>query len=142
MKRVAFFLALSSIIILSGCGKEIRGTGTAGSTSCPMVFPKAGLCAKIDWIAGPTVGSDSTYQITFWQKEGGAETSPFIPPTAEVGSLLRMTCCGSVHFPTVKKSSTGKFTVTEAKFMTGNWEVYVQLKHGGDVEKQFVNVSL
>jgi hypothetical protein len=53
-----------------------------------------------------------------------------------------MTCCGSVSFPKVNKLAEGKYAVTDASFAPGKWEVYVQLKQGEQVEKQFVKVQV
>ena len=53
-----------------------------------------------------------------------------------------MTCCGSISFPKVEKISDGKYSVTKVRFIPGSWEVYVQLKNGDAVEKQFIPVKL
>jgi hypothetical protein len=116
-------------------------TAATGRNSCPLTFAQNGLCADLQWTQGPTVDSESVFQVSFWALENGSP-SKLTEPTGEVGAFIRMTCCGSVFFPKVTKVSEGKYLVSNVKFTPGKWEVYVQLKNGNAVEKQFVPVNL
>lgn len=149
LKPVFFFFALS----LLGCGKSITASkepalppspqnGAATPAACPLSFASEGLCAQITWTTGPSADEESAFEVVFWKKEGGAATGPFVEPKAQVGSYIRMTCCGSISFPKVNKIADGKYAVSKVRFVPGSWEVYVQLKQGAAVEKQFVPVKL
>ena len=110
--------------------------------SCPLKFAQSGLCGDIQWVSGPSADKESSFYVTFWDDKTGSAQGPWIEPSGQVGAFIRMTCCGSVFFPTVSKAETGKYLVSKVKFTPGKWEVYVQLKKGNDVEKQFVSVNL
>jgi len=144
-------------LIATGCGKQSDtstepakkpggpGTQSGGATAtgaCPLFFASEGLCAQIVWTAGPSADGDSSFDVSFWKKDTGTSTGPFTEPSSQVGSYIRMTCCGSISFPKVNKIADGKYGVTKVRFVPGEWEVYVQLKNGAAIEKQFVPVKL
>ncbi|MFM8315995.1 MAG: hypothetical protein ACKOA8_17080 [Deltaproteobacteria bacterium] len=143
-------------ILLVSCGKENGSSSRSGvmkhtlvikrassiQRSCPLRFAQSGLCGGIQWISGPSADKESSFYVTFWDEKTGSEQGPWVEPAGQVGSFIRMTCCGSVFFPTVSKAETGKYLVSKVKFTPGKWELYVQLKKGNDVEKQFVSVNL
>lgn len=146
---VRCFLGMS-LILLVGCGHETKhplvservSASQVRGTTCPMDFPKAGFCAKIDWVTGPTSEKLSSYKVSFWNKDLGSDTGPFVEPPGIAGSYLRMKCCGSLFFPKVKKLSEGVYLVSDAQFSEGSWEVYVQIKSASGAEKTFIPVSL
>jgi len=138
-------------LLIAGCGKEIETLKTISNrpqfarsahSGCPLKFSSSGLCSDIHWTEGPTVDKDSSFIITFWSEKDGSSTGPWVEPSAQVGAFIRMTCCGSVFFPKVTKVEPGKYSVTNVKFTPGKWEVYVQLKSGDVVEKQFLTIQL
>jgi len=116
--------------------------GLASANDCPLYFPSEHLCGNIVWDKAPSADSKSEFIVSFWKKEEGSSSGPFVDPKGQVGVFLRMTCCGSVSFPAVKKVTEGEYAVTDASFSPGNWEVYVQLKQGEQVDKQFVKVHV
>jgi len=145
---------LALALLLSACGKETplsgspainpatQGGGAATANACPLYFPSEDLCAEISWVVGPSADAESSFNVSFWKKSTGSAAGPLTEPTSQVGSYIRMTCCGSISFPKVNKVSDGKYSVTKVRFVPGSWEVYVQLKNGEKVEKQFVPVKL
>ncbi len=137
--------------LLISCGREILFPRTektsyhsfmAVKTACTLKFAQAGLCSEINWITGPTVDQESSFTVTFWNEKEASSKGSWVEPNAQVGAFIRMTCCGSVFFPKVNKVENGKYLVSNVKFTPGKWEVYVQLKKGDVVEKQFVTVNL
>jgi hypothetical protein len=154
-KFPALVLAVLVGMVLASCGRE-SGSRTQASqeqngvapgaasspASCPLSFPNAGLCGQIQWVVGPTADEASSFKLTFWNKDTGSAAGPFTEPSAQVGSYIRMTCCGSISFPTVNKVSDGNYTVSKVRFVPGSWEVFVQLKNGTAIEKQFIPVKL
>ena len=137
-------------ILINGCGKQtptvakrkvFYRTSTLTKSNCPLKFAEAGLCANIKWTQGPSVDQESMFELTFTKTEN-FPSNELVEPTAQVGSFIRMTCCGSVFFPSVSKISDGKYLVSKLKFTPGKWEVYVQLKNGNSIEKQFITLNL
>lgn len=140
-----FFSTLTIFLIafVSGCGSNKPFVQSPSKTrSCALKFAVVGLCSEINWINGPSVDGESSFTITFWSEKEGSSNGPWIEPSAQVGAFIRMTCCGSVFFPKVSKVESGKYLVSNVKFTPGKWEVYVQLKSGDVVEKQFITVNL
>lgn len=128
---------------IAGCGSEDRARGFKNeATSCPLYFASENLCAEITWVKGPSADVKSAFVLVFWKRDTNTSKGPLSEPSAQVGVFLRMSCCGSISFPKVEKAGLGKFSVTEANFMPGNWEVYVQLKQGENLDKQFVKVQV
>lgn len=141
-------LALSFLILSCGTKEKAPATrklryrtAATGLNSCPLKFAQSGLCANLQWTQGPTVDGESAFEVSFWAS-GNGSSSKLTEPTGQVGAFIRMTCCGSVFFPKVTKVSEGKYLVSNVKFTPGKWEVYIQLKNGNAVEKQFVSVNL
>ena len=137
-------------MLACGCGREPKSPlgvqkasiTQAGASFCPMVFPKAGLCAKIHWVNGPSSEQASSFVVSFWRKDSGSDAGPFIEPAGSVGAYLRMKCCGSLFFPKVKKTAEGVYLVSDAQFSDGKWEVFVQIKSSAGTEKSFVPVTV
>ena len=145
--------AITFALFLSSCGISPTASQSLGvnnpqaaapgtDSTCPLYFPSENLCAGITWTAGPTADGESSFEVSFWNKETGTPTGPLVEPSAQVGSFIRMTCCGSLSFPTVNKTEAGKYSVTKVSFLPGTWEVFVQLKNGTSIEKQFITVKL
>jgi hypothetical protein len=148
------YFTFALTLLLAGCGRapvseqqpvsnpSTQTTGGGAAETCPLYFPSEDLCAQLSWVKGPSADVESTFDVSFWKKTGGSSTGPFTEPTSQVGSYIRMTCCGSVFASTVSKKDEGQYSVTKVGFFPGSWEVYVQLKKGESVEKQFVPVKL
>lgn len=144
MKHSIFLaLILSMTVLISGCGRE-NWVDLLGEreNSCPLYFASENLCAEITWVNGPSSDSQSLFNLIFWNKDTGSSSGPLAEPVAEVGAFLRMTCCGTILFPKTTKSGPGFFMVSEINFTPGDWEVYIQLKQGDQVEKKFVKVKV
>ncbi|NBT57713.1 hypothetical protein EBT16_02900 [bacterium] len=140
---VSFNIVLAAFFWVSGCGQKGEELGLKAETrSCPLYFPSENLCAEISWLKGPSADSPSQFAVFFWNKGTGSATGPLIDPISQVGAFLRMSCCGSISFPKIEKTSMGTYSVSEIRFTPGNWEVYIQLKNGEQVDKQFVKVQL
>jgi hypothetical protein len=148
--QIKLFAVIFLTSLILGCGREvkritpkIRNTAAISErSSCPLKFSQNGLCGEIHWVTGPTVDQSSSFEVTFWNQNSGSEKGPWVEPSAQVGAFIRMTCCGSVFFPKISKIENGKYLASDVKFTPGKWEVYVQLKNGNTVEKQFITVNL
>lgn len=143
-------LIFSALFILIGCGAknspnslrtQSSRTSALATRTCHLKFSQASLCGEINWTQGPTVDGESAFEVSFSNLDGGS-SDKLVEPSAQVGAFIRMTCCGSVFFPKVSKITDGKYQVSQVKFTPGKWEVYVQLKNGNTVEKQFINLNL
>ncbi|NBX68853.1 MAG: hypothetical protein EBR01_07825 [Proteobacteria bacterium] len=144
-------LIVIGFLLITSCGKEAESSrlnrfqsqfARRNQSTCPLKFASSGLCSEMNWTSGPSVEKESSFTITFWSEKDGSSTGPWVEPSAQVGAFIRMTCCGSVFFPKVTKVEPGKYSVTNVKFTPGKWEVYVQLKSGDVVEKQFLTIQL
>ena len=144
MNKLLFTMLTSFLMVLIvGCGSDKQSShSSVMARSCPLKFSSASLCSEIKWVNGPTVDGESSFTVTFWSDKNGASEGPWAEPSAQVGAFIRMTCCGSVFFPKVTRVEDGKYLVSNVKFTPGNWEVYVQLKNGEAVEKQFITIKL
>jgi hypothetical protein len=142
-KLIILALGFTVLLGLNGCGKEdLTSRAKIQRDSCPLYFASENLCAEIKWVKGPSADVKSEFTVAFWKKDESSSAGQLTEPKSQVGAFLRMTCCGSVSFPTVNKLAEGKYAVTDASFAPGKWEVYVQLKQGEQVEKQFVKVQV
>lgn len=147
---ITLVTGIATVFLTISCGREpkkatlkIRNTSViTEKDACPLKFAQAGLCGEIQWITGPAVDQNSSFQVTFWNQNSSPDKVEWVDPSAQVGAFIRMTCCGSVFFPKITKVETGKFLVSDVKFTPGKWEVYIQLKNGNNVEKQFITVKL
>lgn len=144
MKSLFKFATSTALIVwIFGCGKQNTTLSLKDrTTSCPLYFASENLCAEISWMKGPSADVNSSFDIIFWNKDTGSSSGPFTDPTAQVGAFLRMSCCGTLSFPKTDKVDSGRFLVSNIKFTPGNWEIYVQLKQGENVDKQFVKVQI
>jgi hypothetical protein len=148
--QITFIAVILITTLIASCGHQSKKTtlkvrnanAISERATCPLKFSQAGLCADIQWVNGPTVDQNSSFEVTFWNQNSGSEKGPWVEPSAQVGAFIRMTCCGSVFFPKVSKIEDGRYLVSDVKFTPGKWEVYVQLKNGNSVEKQFITVKL
>jgi len=143
--------ALGIALALTGCGRpgmditaDDGRDSTAQSASraeCPISLPKAGLCARLSWDKGPSADlpEGSAFTVRFW-KAGAPET--LLDPTQALSSYARMVCCGSIAAARVDRVALGIFSVTGLKLVPGKWDVVLQLKGAGLVEKALVRVEL
>ncbi|NBX76919.1 MAG: hypothetical protein EBQ92_10230 [Proteobacteria bacterium] len=142
-KLIILALGFTVLLGLNGCGKEeLTSRSKTPLNTCPLYFASENLCGEISWVKGPSADVKSEFTVAFWKKAESSPSGQLTEPKGQVGAFLRMTCCGSVSFPQVKKLSEGKYAVTEASFTPGKWEVYVQLKQGDQVDKQLVKVQV
>jgi hypothetical protein len=139
-------MLFSLLVVLAACGRStVPGDSAAAKpqspANCPFRFDSEGLCGEITWTVGPTSEKMSAFTLTFWNREPGPEAG-WVDPKSEVTSFIRMKCCGSVSANQVKHTVQGTYEVTNIRFLPGDWEVYVQLKKGTAVEKQFIKVTV
>lgn len=140
--------------------KKISGvTATPGAeneprlaAACPLSFPKAKLCANLEWLSPPSLDEEKPgrLRLRFWNSETGAASGPYVNPDsslsgAKVAVKLWMPDMGHGSSPVkigVSKDAqgnaiTGVFDTQEVYFsMGGHWEVFIQLKQGNTVAEQ------
>jgi len=135
----------SPILNHSNADDGFRAPQTNGDASCPLEFPKHGLCASWTWEKMPTDQDLGGAQLRFWKKALGTENGPFVDPNDEVFVKLWMPDMGHGSSP-VKTEKTldsgggvipGVYEATKIFFvMPGHWEIWVQLKNGADLREQ------
>ncbi len=143
-----FLLVISAIFALSSCNaspllnhetaaKEKGLVIAPADENCPLEYPDNGLCAKVEWIVGPSLQNiDDTCLIKFWDKKTGTKDGPFIDPKPEQFVVVDPWMnTDSMHHPTspvtVVKQEVGVYKATRIFFsMTGPWEFRVELKDG------------
>jgi hypothetical protein len=141
-----YLMLVFLLAVLVACGRSTAPGDSAAakpqsSATCPFRFDSEGLCGEITWTVGPTSEKNSAFTLTFWDRVAGPEAG-LVDPKSDVTSFIRMTCCGSVSANQVKHTVQGTYEVTNVRFLPGDWEVYVQLKKGTAVEKQFSKVTV
>lgn len=109
--------------------------------NCPLSYPNEGLCAKIEWLAGPRLRNiEDTCLIKFWDKNNGTSDGPFVDPghEVEVEPWMKNDMMDHGTSPvTVTEQETGVYKATRIWFlMTGLWQFRVKLMDGTtDVER-------
>ncbi|MCB0406166.1 MAG: hypothetical protein KDD51_15400 [Bdellovibrionales bacterium] len=131
MKKLLTVMAL--VFLVAGCGKKVGETPQPGTSACPFGFSNRGFCADIQWEIGPTSRERSAFSVKFWN----AKDSNKVPTRVDgvVTAFIRMTCCGTVADGAVSEKAPGEYEVTGLRFMPGEWDVFVQIKQGDEVEK-------
>jgi hypothetical protein len=121
-------------------GVRIRAAGTqsSGSTSsCPLEFPKEGLCASVTWDKEPEVMVTTSFKLKFWNKKMATASGPFVSPTLKVVFLPWMPEHGhsTREKPKLEQETSlgspvpGSYKVSNIKYnMDGQWENHLQLK--------------
>ena len=117
----------------------------APKIECPLAFPTYGLCASFTWDKPATEEETGEGTVRFWSATEGSSSGPFVNPPLTVGVKLWMASMGHGSTPVkvtpATESSgaeiTGVFKAREIYFsMPGDWEVWVQLKTGKQVNEQ------
>ncbi|MCB0416773.1 MAG: hypothetical protein KDD39_03930 [Bdellovibrionales bacterium] len=134
MKSLVGFLALSFLVV--SCGDRATEAGQPAANACPagsFGFSERGFCADVNWVVGPTSTKRSAFSLKFWD----AKDSSKVPARVDgvVTAFIRMTCCGTVAEGVVAEKAPGEYEVTGLRFMPGEWDVFVQIKSGDQVEK-------
>jgi hypothetical protein len=139
MKNTILIL-VGLLFFVTACGTEKLKIETNKNRTfeCPMLFEKNNLCARMDWKQGPSADSESSFELHFWNKEGGKKAEDLMP---RLSVFLRMTCCGTVKVPKTTALSPDRYLINQIPFTPGKWEVHVQLK-GEKAEESVVLVSL
>ena len=129
-------------------------TATLGFTSapananpCPLSFPKAGLCATIQWDSQPTASRPNAFTLKFWDAQNSSEAGPYRAPSSEPFVKLWMPSMGHgsrpVTFLPAKDAAgnpiAGVYRVEKVVFtMRGDWDIQVQLRSNNQVLEQAV----
>lgn len=144
------FFLLNALIALSACGvspllnhanaEDNKNNINVANENCPLDYPNAGLCAKIEWLVGPSGSGANSFTIKFWDKDTGAPAGPYVDPEHDVTVQLWMPSMGHGSSPvTVSKESTGIYKATNVFFiMPGDWDIRVKLVDGATVVEQAV----
>ncbi|MEZ4752393.1 MAG: hypothetical protein R3B54_17700 [Bdellovibrionota bacterium] len=131
MKQLVSLLVWTVLVV--GCGERVGEAPQPGSNACPFSFSHRGLCADIKWDVGPTSSERSAFSVKFWDAKDGNKVPARVD--GKVTAFIRMTCCGTVADGVVSEKADGEYEVTGLRFMPGEWDVFVQIKHGDEVEK-------
>lgn len=102
------------------------------SNECPIFFQKSEICARVDWLQGPTADGESSFELTLLKTV----------PDVKVGVYLRMSCCGTIKVPKTFSVTSEKYTVNQIQFTPGVWEVHIKLESASGVEEQSFQVNL
>ena len=149
MKNV--ILLMTTIFTLNACevspllnhenadDKKNNGLNVANE-NCPLDFPNSGLCAKIEWIVGPSGDGENSFFVKFWGKETGTPQGPFVDPEHDDGVQLWMPSMGHGSSPvTVTEEEVGVFRATRVFFiMPGPWDIRVKLLDGATLVEQAI----
>lgn len=130
-------------VFLGGCGTELPSALTSrqfapAPVRCEIPILKHNLCAAIAWEVGPVAGGVSSFTVQFTDASTGAA----VVPPGQFASFARMTCCGSLAFSKAEDLGNGKFRVSDYKFRPGQWDVFLQIKVGDDVQRASTRIRL
>jgi hypothetical protein len=121
-------------------------TKAAGQGSCPLAFPKEGLCASIVWGEAPNSAEENKFTLSFFNPQvGTAAAGPFVKPVQTVFVFLWMPKMGHGSSPvTIDVASDGVYNLSRVYFiMQGDWQVRVQLRAGQAlVDEAAQNISV
>lgn len=115
------------------------GAISSANAACPIVFPKAGLCASLEWMKKPTEDQTGSLGLRFWNSTGASASGPYRAPAQKVAVKLWMASMGHGSSPVSVQPTTtpGVFEATGVYFsMPGDWEIWVQLKNGNEIVEQ------
>ena len=138
--KLSLLLALG-IAVISGIASP------SAQASCPLSFPKTGLCASATWDAQPSAARPNAFTLRFWSASQGTDAGPYLSPSQELFVRLWMPSMGHGSRPvtlTPARDASGAalpgiFRVEKVVFtMRGDWDVQVQLKNGSQVLEQSV----
>jgi len=147
LNRLSILIAASFYLTACGASPLLNHTNADGKQSpltadaaCPLKFSNSGLCAKIDWIVGPDGSNEDSFRLSFWNKETGDSSGPYVNSGHDVAVQLWMPSMGHGSSPvTVAAESTGIYRATRVFFtMPGAWEIRVRLQDGGTLVEQAI----
>jgi hypothetical protein len=109
------------------------GAGTAGAgltlpvdASCPLYFPKAGLCASTEWKTAPSADIAGEVEIRFWNMNSGTRAAgPYVIPAIEPKSFFVMKCCKTPSRCPLTKSAEGTYSASGLNLVPGDYLHYV-----------------
>jgi hypothetical protein len=126
-----------------------QGGNQHTQSDCDLAFSKAAshasLCAYVTWIKHPTADDEGEFVLRIWDPAHGTEAGPYVTPAEDVAVKLFMPEMGHGSSPTKVLATKdehgvvvpGVFDVQNIFFvMNGKWQVFVQLKKGGQVIDQ------
>ncbi len=127
---------------------ELRDGGSNGeAVTCPLAFPKHGLCASVEWLVTPNDQDPASFTLRFWSADEGTVSGPYANPGLSVGVKLWMPDMGHGSAPVTVESARdsdghvlpGIYNGSGASFiMPGDWEVRVQLKNGTALSEEAI----
>ena len=158
-KIIVFLPGVVLLLIASACGKSpllnhanaadtaASGLTTPAPATCPLSFPRAGLCASLSWSSGPNAEAMNSFVLRFWSASSATANGPFSNPAKSVFVKLWMPSMGHGSSPvtvTHKQDAThtnltGQFEATNVYFvMPGAWDIHIQLRDGTTVSEEAV----
>ena len=138
MNRFLFFLM---VVVSVGCfrspllfhaegrGKQAATSSTSDAGVCALYFPKADLCASIEWPTAPVVRRYSEAVVKFWSKSQSSSAGPYRKPDLKIGFEPIMPNMGE---------HPGVYRVKKIYFSMGDlWEIRLQLRRSEtDIDEQ------
>ncbi len=159
-KTLSYLVRVTFLLGASACGQSplLNHANAADSmpaglsaeaevTSCPLVFPKAGLCASVSWTSGPSAEAMNSLVLKFWNQKDATAQGPYSNPSQTVMVKLWMPSMGHGSSPITlhhKQDSThtdltGQFEASNVYFvMPGAWDLHIQLKDGSTVIEEAI----
>ncbi len=132
-------LIIASVLLFAGCGSTNSRRAAVLPEGCALSFPKAKLCASVNWKVAPTVRKATEATLRFFRADGNAKTGPFERPKGTVNvPSPRMPAMGhdSGEDPktTAVASTASDYRVENVFFnMRGKWSLAVELVKDGKV---------
>jgi hypothetical protein len=157
-QKTLILAAAGAVAVLAGClqsplfrhvnADELRRRDDARGSkppACAFHFPKAALCASLEWIVKPSHDEKAEFRLRFWHERDGTEHGPYVDPPHAVAAKLWMPAMGHGSSPVrvgqEKDASLvpipGVYLATDVFFMMdGEWEIWVQLKREREIVEQ------
>lgn len=156
--------AVFAVTFLSACNSPVlnhanaqgstsdQQTATQQNGSCPLAFPRHGMCGELVWDQAPNSQDPSFFVLRFWKMNEATSSGPYSNPGLDVFVKLWMPSMGHGSSPVTLvqardnggQAISGVFQGSNAYFiMPGSWEVRVQLRTGAQVDEEAVeNVEI
>lgn len=129
------------LVFASACSKERVGSKSnvdigapveerlepKSTAACPLDFPKAGLCAKVQWTKTARSEEAGEFLLSFWDKSTGTENGPFVDPVQAPTTIFEMKCC---HTPTafaLVRQNDGVYTAEVKNLAAGEYFHHIRL---------------
>jgi hypothetical protein len=96
--------------------------------ACPLYFPKAGLCAAVEWKKTPSADEPLELQVRFWVAGAGTrDAGPYVTPSVAPKAFFIMKCCKTPKACPLKAEQTGVYSASGITLITGEYWHYVQV---------------